>query len=1285
MRFFKKAAIVMAVIAGLLVVGSITASLWLRARLQDPIALGDAELRLFGPSILPYLGVSLDSLHYASPSAEITAASIVADPAWIRSLRTLEFSVEAEAETAVIRLKEQTRDQPVDTAVQQILPDTIPFPEFSLPVLGSIDVSRILVLRDTTRLLETRDVTFRLPDQNAANLSIDRLTLSPADSLALSLRAHADWSAPGDIVFSALVTHENDSVVLRARHEKENLLYGSDSLYATIESSAPYLQILDSAPALPRLSQLQLRSGLLLQQDKKTLQFSLRTRASDLSTVGLAAAGAQRVVLELNLDETSGRWRLRTDGEGDSNIRLSGLLHGIHLPAYPRIDKLLANPSLSGSGKVSGLPIRMGEQTVRAGGVLDTFRVNQQSAITEVRTVDGSRVQGSASWDGQAVEGRYRAQVAPGERWAKAFVDTNVVYRQALVEGTFGQEGTDFTSRLADVVAWGIAVDSVFAEHTAGPQGYELRSGTLFTSNGTWAVQGFVSADPSAEFLRFEASHAAGGRLVYAMPNPQTMRVRAQRVRSDQLPVTIPLDTAFQAGITDADFAWNMSRDTGHAFIDATGNYQGARIEAEASAAWGADTFSVQQTRIRLGESVVRVSGIALTDTLPFFALAQLPPEAIRSASLEAEAVDIGRIAGLFLEQSPVRTGELNGRLGYTAQGGLDGKLALSRAVVQLGEERLSLQPLVLRARGDSISLAADLAYSGLPAQEEEVRVRVTDALDPEDSLALKAAVTTAGRFRIGFAGQLARLQRLSGRLTASGALRLPSNAGSVHDLDLDIPVTIPFAHPLDSLSIGEDTVRMTYVVARVDTQRIEAVVQASDGIVRIPALRIRGREDQQLQGQISYSLVEGRLLQAELSGERFAFRWLENVVLLEDLEVALSESGDGLTARARVERARATYYQGLLTAQADLRQLRVQVSLPQGEDTTKVGPENGPVPSVTASALLSSTDVRYRIASFDALQQLFQTQPAAPRGYDVAQPVELDITISTRGEKNRIATDVAQLTYTGNVDIRGTWPYPLLNGRISGLDGTIGISEQAYELRQLQVKWVNEAVGQGQVDIEAFKQLAQSCEPEETDSCMVFTQLDGTLEDLQFSYETNCGGEFGAGANITALVLSVRRGCYSPELGAGQTGVSLGEQALALLEPQLSGRISELTRELTGQWIVGAEITGLGALLADSVTQPISVELTSRKFLGLRLRARAGYRLDIREAANPWEYLLGLAWQPPLEDIIESPFWKRQLVDNLLLEASIESDPEADETVIEDAVRRRVGLIYRREFWKLW
>jgi hypothetical protein len=287
-----------------------------------------------------------------------------------------------------------------------------------------------------------------------------------------------------------------------------------------------------------------------------------------------------------------------------------------------------------------------------------------------------------------------------------------------------------------------------------------------------------------------------------------------------------------------------------------------------------------------------------------------------------------------------------------------------------------------------------------------------------------------------------------------------------------------------------------------------------------------------------------------------------------------------------------------------------------------------------------------------------------------------------------------------------GTYPYALLRGRVTSITGGIGPKKQAYDIKGMEIKWLNAPLEEGELELNAEKRLARTCDPGAADSCAIRMNLTGPLSDIKFAYDSDCRGGFGSGgADVTAMIFSVRRGCYSPSASTSAGGLTYQEQALGLLDPFASGYLTEKLGSLSGNWIQSAQITGIASLAqgrkpspADSVRkapgadesegvdQALGVEILSKEFWRVRFRAKSAYNLQYADQFNPWSYRVGVEWRAPVFRLVENPAWRNRLKDRVTVDASIFTDPShSAQTENEDVLRRRLGLNYDYDWWGHW
>jgi hypothetical protein len=454
----------------------------------------------------------------------------------------------------------------------------------------------------------------------------------------------------------------------------------------------------------------------------------------------------------------------------------------------------------------------------------------------------------------------------------------------------------------------------------------------------------------------------------------------------------------------------------------------------------------------------------------------------------------------------------------------------------------------------------------------------------------------------------------------------------------------------------------------------------------------VKNDQGQSVTGTLEYSLARGSL-KAHVGGERFTAQWADDYkVDLQNLNFDFARDAQGMRINGGFSSGSFLYVDAPLYARGSLNAVQFGYDAPakaMGAGSARTRRARAPA-TLTFSGNLSESMVRYRLKTFADLQKVFRKE----RKKRVSgPPLRLNVKVQTLGNDNVIDSDILRLTWVGNLSVRGEHPYTLFNGRINALDGGLGMDKQAYGIRRFEVKWLNDPMEEGRINMEARKELAVNCnrrDDSNVDSCTVITRLDGELQDMRFSYDSDCGGSFGAGASVTAILYSVQRGCYDGSLATGNDG-QYGNKALTLLEPTINRSLSSVVGRYTGNWIEATEISGLGSLSGedgasgDTLGEALSLGITSKEFLRTRLRLRSGKHMASQDLSNPWEHMVALELRPPVEGLVRSPSWKRRLNENLRLVASLQTHPVRVDDPEEDEIEKKIALIYSYVFWGSW
>lgn len=1012
--------------------------------------------------------------------------------------------------------------------------------------------------------------------------------------------------------------------------------------------------------------------------------------------------GPQDIAVRFGYRDTAGSWSISMEGDRGERAELAGSLAAAARDSLENPAWLARHMAVTLSGGLSGFRVKAAGKDLPARLDIERARYAPGRAAFRVRTGDSTVAEADLAEGKGGWGGTFSLAVAPAEAWLVAFTDTNVAFGGLTASGKVEAGRVRAVTEARNLRAYGLLADSLRAVHRYGGGAYVLETARIERDGAAWTLSGRVDLDKPAKPLSFRLAGADAdggdiGAAELAMPRPTLIEASVRNLAAHRLPYR-GLDTlAGYASRLTADFRWDRTAKSGAADLRASARYRGEAVRATAKAAWDARRLDVEGVEAELGGSRARASGAVRLDGRQFYELKGLGLPDLEGVSLEADGFDLAKVLRAVLPEPPLLSGTLQGRLSYSPAEGFRGSYRARDIRPASTADLLAVEEVSLRGEGDTLGIFAVTVSEKEPLLNDTLSLLLSGVL--EEVQLLRVDARAGGSLELGFRGSMREFRDIRGALSLAGGIDLPGKSGFLRKVLLKAEIETPFKDALPNLSLRADTLRGEYVVAGVDTQAFSARVRMEGGRLTVPEIVLEGRSGSKVKGRAEYALTGNRALAAHLAGGGLVVQAGTDKVLLREIQVDLRSDSSVLDLRAAVGSGSYEHVKPPLRAAGDFSRVTVHYHSPMGRLPAGAAGSPKPEPArLRMRGMLDSTSLNYRLRSMESLRSVFR-RPSGNNGRKgqarASRPLEMDVEVETSGSGHRVETDILRFSFVGNLALRGIMPYALAEGRIAGTGGQLGSRKQAYEFRKLEVKWLNAPLEEGEVAAEAIKRLDQDCDRETTDSCDVITRLEGPLTRIQFAYDSDCGGAFGAGANVAALLYSVQRGCYSDAFSAGGSGLTREEQALMLLEPLASQYLSSAAEKLSGRWIQSAEITGLGALAAgeeartqderDMMREAVALEVASREFWRMRVRLRSSYAPGNVEEANPWNYRLGLEWRPPLARFIEDPKWEKRLQDRVVVEAAVFTEPARAADINQGEVRQRLGLNYSYPWWEAW
>lgn len=1301
--------------------------------LEGERSVNGVTVRFYDPDVSVFFGLRADSAVVEAPGVRVLVVHPKVGMDYWGGLTPALAVIGLDIDSAVVTIRALERD--TTTA-------PVPFPQWLRFSVGLRVSGRAvtLTLPDSAGSVAAGPVRFdtRGVQGARAELSVPLEGLPP---LVAALEAH--WRGRSLRYVLTAGSGPRDSLVARGEHDKADLRRGRDTVKVALESPDVWRRALATATTGKTASAP--RGDSLAESGPLALVSLVRVEVeADWATDSLSVFGRFRTATWEPFEEAEWALQARVAPRGGLfSLKAAGAKQALDFdgrwnhpvswsssPPWRQWTSEVSGTVRGGEWDIAGflLPLDFDVLTAR----LDTgFRVSAR-----VKTIDGSVV--DLRWHGRT-PGRLElsGDIARGERWAVEWTEGNIDYAAALVEGVWENSALDVTARVREPRAYGAAADSLVAENRVTSSGYFLkrgriyRDGTLFTGDGR--VLWFNEAGEHDVSLSFDARHETHGRIGMAMRVPGPLTITADSLRPARFPYEPLRRLAVFDPWIDGRFTWDEVSGEGGSSVRIRTAGEGMALAAAADATWSRDSLKVSRLEAASGEA--RLSAIV---TMPFdgrvmkwdgganslmsgswsvyadrLAVGDIFDVARRSERLfrgvevvprrrtfspvppqRLAAADSGAAASAPAADSvpTALTNLLGGTLDVLAGTELNGGLSFSRATGMTGTLRLDslrlprhtgladVTGVAVTGMGDSVRVDATLV-TGVPVRWNDTLFAVFTGLNTR-SPGFRAESRSTTGFTARVTGGLPEWRRLEGTMQADGRVSLPAGLGMLEDIsfrgNLAGSIGRDFLTDLD-LAGGSFALRH---VSPLDTHEVRAVPSLSRGILYLSSITLTNPRGETMSGRAEFDMARGA---ASLSlvgeqydvtlpgGERAGVRGLSTAVMWN--------SAEGLVAEAEARGGFFALPPSPARVETGFENVKASVALPPSS-----GAELSPA-SLKAQGQITDFVFQRRWGWRDATT--FFT--GIGRGNATPRPARartrawnLDVDVEAVGARNRIDTDVLRMNFAGDARLTGTYPYLLVNGKVTGLHGEVGQTRQAYVLRDFEIKWDNVTVEDGALHVEGEKRVRADCRPDTRQTCQIYVRLDGRLEDVGFTYETDCTQSSGDPVSPSVLINSMAQGCYVSETPGGEG--NYGSAAFAMLEPALNDRLSRGFSRGSGGFIKSTQVSGLSALIGSdsSGLESVALEVESRRVYRTSLKGRAGYHPETK-LANPMEYRLAAEYRPPLERAARDSVWRERLKDRFTVEAAVETRPEGRDVDEERRVRQRAGLRYRYRFWDLW
>jgi hypothetical protein len=904
--------------------------------------------------------------------------------------------------------------------------------------------------------------------------------------------------------------------------------------------------------------------------------------------------------------------------------------------------------------------------------------INADRFTGTVITADGSKVTGMFNWNTD-VKSPFNASFSPEERWARLWTEGNVSYRIFNASCSYIKGTLSIHSKFQNVSAYGAVCDSLTAYHRVRNNGYFLDSAVLYYKNIPWRSSGKVIWKDGDQGLTFAVDNPKFGRASYTMPEFEEMKATASG---------LDLENAFYPGLkklfpykprVTGIFNWDRKKMTGNSDLTASIILMNRPVTVAMESRWDPEKLNISSLQIDHKREKLSGSGLIMLNGRQFYDVSRLGLADVAYVKADIHKLNAAGWVNIY-KDSLMKTAEVNGNMTYNGKEGFTGAYHITNARFFKTDTIFEISSLSLNGSGNGIRLDAVTHSDRYAALNNSITFELTNMFQKNPEI--RTSVIADENFRILLEGLVYDQHYFKGNLSARGDIQLPYDVGDLQQVDLSGELILPLSRKSDrKLDFKGNLSRALYSIQDMSPLDLSSPISLSSTGMEFPNIRIANEQDQQLNGYGFYSFSALNNMEFHIQGSEMDFKLPEQTRLgLHKIKADIIRSSEGMNFNASFAKGVYQSSQPNFYASGIIHSGKILYHVPVMKQR---GIHRN---SISTNLILENAYFKYDNIKFKQLLTLFTKRPKKQIKRK-GKPVNIQLQIATRGFNNKVDTDILKFTFEGETEISGTYPYLLAKGEVNSLEGEFGIAKQGYNLEELSIRWENEPIEEGQVDMTAVKWLAQSCTaPDPDEQCSIEMHLTGKLEEMEFSYGGTCAGDLGESLEPVVLLTSAAKGCYDTDLS--------GEDPYAMIEGQVSSGLSRIISKTTRDVIMQTRIRGTGSLLLKDeeneieAREPVSVEIETREWNRLRLRAKSGY-IPGAAVANPWEYEAGVVWRPPLEHLSRDSTWKERVKKRVKVQA-LGTSGSSEQTVAEQEeeqkeLRGQLGINYHYEFWNLW
>ena len=433
--------------------------------------------------------------------------------------------------------------------------DTLALPEFKIPVAAEVEVKNLIVSDSLGKLITGSGIEISTVGSREVNMYVQALNARDLklgeQKLPIEIKVDVNWKDVENIKSHVNVVildsgkssndHGKDGFDLNVISKKTNLLKSAVELKVNAATSKKYFEKKNS----PEIKNLEVELGVAFDSQFK-VNINLKAMVMGLSDTGQYQLGTQKLSVKMNYQDSAGIWEILSTGSTGEKLNLQGNVKvtDFALDSLMKPDFLLRKLAVNASGSVDGVRVKVNQKWLAAKMELKDARFSDQKIGVNLVTGDGSSVMANVVHVNSKTKtvsnsikkinpdplqdwrGTFSVEVAPEERFLKAFTDTQVVFQKLSLQGNVKDGKILANTAIKGFKAYGFYGDQILLNHTITQKEYRLRNSKWISPKGTWLMAGEVKLQGKVKPIHFHLESSENGKLDFNMPSSDRMQAK---------------------------------------------------------------------------------------------------------------------------------------------------------------------------------------------------------------------------------------------------------------------------------------------------------------------------------------------------------------------------------------------------------------------------------------------------------------------------------------------------------------------------------------------------------------------------------------------------------------------------------------------------------------------------------------------------------------------------------------------------------------------------------------